>query len=57
MAGHDTEIRKLHALSQQNSEKIHKLHEELRKLKERLELQRLQGTEPRRGQPRIPRKS
>ena len=35
--GHDTDFRRLRAISQDNSARIQKLNEELRKLKERIE--------------------
>lgn len=34
--GHDTDFRRLRAISQDNSARIQKLNEELRKLKERI---------------------
>ena len=48
MASHDTEIRKLRALAQDNSVTIQKLHEEVHRLKNRLELGRLKtgGSSP-----------
>jgi hypothetical protein len=57
MASHDTEIRKLRALAQDNSVTIQKLHEEVRKLKNRLDLERLKtgGSSP--SQPRNSQKS
>jgi hypothetical protein len=57
MASHDTEIRKLRALAQDNSVSIQKLHEEVRRLKDRLELERLKTSRNIRSQPRISRKS
>jgi hypothetical protein len=36
MASHDTELRKLRAVSQENTVKIQKLNDELRKLKDRI---------------------
>ena len=57
MASHDTEIRKLRALAQDNSVNIQKLHEEVRKLKDRLELERLKTTGRSPSQPRNSRKS
>jgi hypothetical protein len=57
MASHDTEIRKLRAVAQDNSVSIQKFHEEVRKLKNRLELESLKtaGSSP--NQPRNSRKS
>jgi len=57
MASHDTEIRKLRAAAQDNNVSIQKLHEEVRRLKDRLELERLKtaGSSP--SQPRNSRKS
>ena len=37
MASHDTELRRLRAISQDNSANIQKLNEELRKLKARID--------------------
>jgi len=57
MASHDTEIRKFRAAAQDKSVSTQKLHEEVRKLKDRLEVERLKtsGTSP--SQPRNSRKS
>jgi hypothetical protein len=57
MASHDTEIRKLRAAAQDNNVRIQKLHEEVRRLKDRLELERLKtgGSSP--SQPHNSRKS
>jgi len=62
MASHDTEIRKLRALAQDNSVTIQKLHEEVRRLKNRLELQRLRtggssSSKPRNSQKSDPEKT
>jgi hypothetical protein len=57
MASHDTEIRKLRALTQDNSVSIQKLHEEVRRLKDRLELERLKTARSSPRQPRNSRKS
>jgi hypothetical protein len=56
MASHDTEIRKLRAVEQDNSVSIQKLHEEVRRLKDGLGLERLKtpGSSP--SQPRNSRK-
>jgi hypothetical protein len=57
MASHDTEIRKLRALAQDNSVSIQKLHEEVRRLKDRLELERVKTVRSSPSQPRNSRKS
>ena len=57
MASHDTEIRKLRALAQDNSVSIQKLHDEIRRLKDRMELERLKNARSSPSQPRNTRKS
>ena len=57
MASHDTEIRKLRAAAQDNNVTIQKLHEEVRRLKDRLELERLKTAGRSPNQPRNSRKS
>jgi hypothetical protein len=57
MASHDTEIRKLRAAAHDNNVTIHKLHEEVRRLKDRLELERLKTAGGNPSRPRSSRKS